>query len=55
MLQLFMEPTLPTTTSGAKALHVYIGAVIGSLISIVILIILWFRRRNIDNQLMNSH
>ncbi len=45
MIQLFMPPTLPETVSGAKPLHVYLGAISGSLLSILILIILWIRRR----------
>lgn len=45
MLQLFMEPTLPQEISGAKPLHVYLGGVVGSLMSCVILIILWIRRK----------
>ena len=51
MLQLFMEPTLPKTISGARPLHIYFGSTFGSMMSLVILAILWIRRRKIDNSL----
>jgi len=53
MLQLFMEPSFPNTTSGAKALHIYIGAGVGSFISLIILVVLWVRRRSVENGLVN--
>ncbi len=54
MLQLFMEPTLPKKISGARPLHIYLGGFFGSALSVLILIILWIRRLNIDNSLQNS-
>ena len=50
MLQLFMEPNLPQSTSGAKPLHVYLGGMLGTAITTIVLITLWVRRRQIDKQ-----
>ncbi len=50
MMQIMMEPTLPSKRSGAQPLHVIVGGVFGSLLSIVILTLLWFRRKNIETQ-----
>lgn len=46
MLQMMMEPTLPRKMSGARPQHIYLGASIGSLMSLVILMALWLRRKH---------
>jgi uncharacterized protein involved in exopolysaccharide biosynthesis len=48
MMQLFMEPTLPEKTSGAKKEHIYIGAIFGTILTAISLVLLWVRRCNRD-------
>lgn len=45
MLQMMMEPTMPKKRSGARPEHILLGAGFGTVMTIVILTLLWFRRR----------
>ena len=48
MLQMMMEPTLPQKMSGARPQHVYLGGAFGTLMTIIILTLLWLRRRQVQ-------
>ena len=48
MLQMMMEPTLPQKMSGARPQHVHLGGAFGTVMTIIILTLLWLRRRQIQ-------